>query len=341
MRHFVIVGILVIVAAVGTYAGLDATGLLPVSASTQAGSASTVGSIDWLWNLQVIAISFLFALIVVPLLYSLVVFKRKKGDTTDAEHIEGNTALEITWTIIPLFIVVAFAYMGAYSLREIRRVDPQAMVVKVHARQFSWSFEYPEYGGFVSDELRLPINRQVLLEMDSTDVIHSFWVPEFRLKQDVVPGRVTELRITPDLLGSYKVRCAELCGAAHYNMRAGVIVASESDFTQWAMGQQAAFAAAQTPEGKGEILVKSNGCLGCHSIDGKVLVGPSWQGLLGSQVQLSDGSTVSATEDYIKESILQPASQIVAGFEGASAMPSFTFTDEELSYIIAYLQSLK
>lgn len=341
MRHFVIVGILVVVAAVGTFAGLDASGLLPVSASVQAGSASTVGSIDWLWNLQVIAMSFLFALIVVPLLYSLIVFRRKKGDTADAEHIEGNTNLEIAWTIVPLFVVVAFAYIGAYSLREVRRVDPEAMVIKVHAQQFSWSFEYPEYGGFVTDQLHLPVNQQILLQMDSKDVIHSFWVPEFRMKQDVVPGRVTELRITPDLIGSYKVRCAELCGAAHYSMEQPVVVSSPTDFAQWVSEQQAAFAAAQTPEAKGQQLVKTNGCLGCHSIDGSPMVGPTWKGLFGSPVELSDGTTVTADEAFLKESILQPASKIVAGFESASPMPAFLFTDEELSYIIAYLQTLK
>jgi len=124
MRHFVIVGILVIVTAILTYVGLDSVGLLPVEASAQA------VSIDWLWNWQVVAISFLFSLIVVPMAYSLVVFRRRKGDTTDAEHIEGNTTLEIAWTVVPLIIVVIFAYMGAYSLGEIKRVDPDAVVIE-------------------------------------------------------------------------------------------------------------------------------------------------------------------------------------------------------------------
>jgi len=136
MRHFVVVGILVIVMAVLTYVGLDSAGLMPVEASAQS------VSIDWLWNWQIVAISFLFALIVVPMAYSMVMFRRKKGDTTDAEHMEGNTTLEITWTVIPLFIVLTFAYMGAYSLGETRRVDPNAMVIKVRAQQFTaWASE--------------------------------------------------------------------------------------------------------------------------------------------------------------------------------------------------------
>jgi len=140
MGHFLVVGILVIVMAVLTYLGLDAAGLMPVQASAQS------VSIDWLWNWQLVAISFLFSLIVVPMVYSLVVFRRRKGETGDGQHIEGNTPLEIAWTVIPLLIVLVFAYMGAYSLGDTRRIDPNAMVIKVKAQQFVWTFEYPEYG---------------------------------------------------------------------------------------------------------------------------------------------------------------------------------------------------
>ncbi|MBV6395803.1 MAG: cytochrome c oxidase subunit 2 [Anaerolineales bacterium] len=341
MRHFVIVGILVVLAAVGAYAGLDASGLMPVAASAQAGSATTAGSIDWMWNLQVIAMSFLFALIVVPLVYALIVFRRKQGDTSDAEHITGNTPLEITWTLIPLVLVLAFAYLGAYSLREVRRADPQAMIVKVHAQQFAWSFEYPDYGGVISDKLYLPAGTQILLQMDSKDVIHSFWVPEFRVKQDVVPGRVTELRITPTLPGEYKVRCAELCGTSHYSMENGVVVTSEAEFIAWAQEQQNALASAQTPEGKGELLVKANGCLGCHSITATALpTAPTWFGLFGSSVTLEDGSTVTADEAFLKESIHDPLAKIVKGF--APIMPAYSnLTDEDIAAIIAYIESLK
>ena len=161
--------------------------------------------------------SFFFALIVVPIAYSLIVFRRKKGETGDGEHIEGNTKLEIAWTVLPLFVVFLFAYLGSVSLGNIRRVDSNAMVVKVTGIQWTWKFEYPDYG-VISKELYLPVNKQVVLKMQSTDVIHSFWVPEFRFKQDVVPGRVTEYRVTPILVGDYKVRCAELCGTSHSYM---------------------------------------------------------------------------------------------------------------------------
>jgi cytochrome c oxidase subunit 2 len=334
MRHFVIVGILVLVTAILTYVGLDSMGLMPVEASAQS------VSIDWMWNWQVIAISFLFALIIVPMVYSMIVFRRRKGDTSDAEHIEGNTPLEITWTVLPLFVVLAFAYMGAYSLGEIRRVDPNAMVIKVRAQQFAWTFEYPEYGGFVSKELHLPVDRQVLLKMESTDVIHSFWVPEFRVKQDVVPGRVTEYRITPTLLGSYKVRCSEICGTSHAYMENPVIVEKGDTFTAWASEQKAVMLASQTPESLGQILTVKNGCTGCHSIDGTQLTAPTWFGLFGSNVPLTDGTTVVADDAYIIESILKSTAKEVEGYS-PTTMPAYTFTDVEVANLLAYIKTLK
>jgi cytochrome c oxidase subunit II len=334
MGHFLVVGILVIVMAVLTYFGLDAAGLMPVQASAQA------VSIDWLWNWQIIAISFLFSLIVVPMVYSLVVFRRRKGETGDGEHIEGNTPLEIAWTVVPLLIVLAFAYMGAYSLGDTRRIDPNAMVVKVKAQQFVWTFEYPEYG-IISKELHLPVNQQVLLKMESADVIHSFWVPEFRVKQDVVPGRVTEYRITPTLLGNYKVRCAELCGSSHAYMESPVIVDSQADYDVWIAEQSAIAAeAAKTPEGQGQLLTVRNGCIGCHSLDGAKMTGPTWFGLYGSDVKLEDGSTVVADDAFISESILDPKAKEVAGF-APTVMPPYALSETEIANIIAYLKTLK
>jgi cytochrome c oxidase subunit 2 len=334
MRHFLVVGILVIVMAVLTYAGLNAVGLMPVEASAQA------VSIDWLWNWQIVTISFLFSLIVVPMVYSLIVFRRKKGDTGDGEHIEGNTPLEIAWTVVPLFIVLAFAYMGAYSLGVTRRVDPNALVIKVHAQQFVWTFEYPDYG-IISKELHLPVNKQVVLKMDSADVIHSFWVPEFRVKQDVVPGRVTEYRITPTLIGNYKVRCSELCGVSHAYMEGPVFVDSQSDYTSWISAQAAVAAeAAKTPEGQGKLLTIRNGCIGCHSTDGAKMTGPTWKGLYGSKVDLADGTTVVADDAYISESILNSKAKEVAGFS-PTVMPPYALTDDEISNIIAYFKTLK
>ena len=339
MRHFVIVGILVVAMAALTYFGLNSVHLMPVEASAQA------VPVDWMWNLQVIVMSFLFTLIVVPLIYSLIVFHRKKGDTTDAEHIEGNTRLEMIWTVIPLMAVLAFAYLGAYTLGQTRRVDPQAMEIKVWASQWVWNFEYPQYG-ITSDKLYLPANKQVLLKMESPDVIHSFWVPEFRIKQDVVPGRVTEYRITPTLIGSYAVRCAELCGVSHAYMEAPVVVVPQPDFDAWVAQQQAAAsgraAGGASSAENGQKLAQQYGCLACHSANGTLIVGPTWQGLYGSQVKLADGTTVTADEAYLFESITDPNAKIAAGFD-PNVMPSFKdkLTEAQINDIIAYFAMLK
>jgi cytochrome c oxidase subunit 2 len=337
MRHFVIVGILVVATTILTYVGLDSANLMPLAASAQA------IPIDWMWNLELIFMSFFFALIVVPMAYSLIIFRRKKGDTSDAEHMEGNTKLEIAWTIIPLFVVTAFAYVGAVNLAETRRVDPDAIVVKVTGIQWSWKFEYPPVDGVsvVSDELHLPAGKQVLLQMTSLDVIHSFWVPEFRVKQDLVPGRITELRITPTIEGNYKVRCAELCGTSHAYMEKPVVISAQGDFDAWmAVQVEKAKELAATPEGSGQLLVAANGCAACHSINGAQGIGPTWFGLFGHEVLLTDGTTVIADEAYLAESIHEPQAKIVKGFE-TQLMPTYGFTDEQIADIVAYIKTLR
>lgn len=338
-RHFVIMGILVVVVAILTYLGLNSLGLMPVEASAQ-----SIG-IDWLFDLEIKMIAFFFALIMVPLGYSLVVFRRKDGDDTDAEHIEGNTGLEITWTAIPLVIVIALGIIGADNLRQVRVVDPQAIEVKVVAFQWGWRFEYPQ--GFTSNKLYLPIDQQVVLKMQSQDVLHSFWVPEFRVKQDIVPGRVEEYRITPNRLGEYKVRCAEICGASHSYMESPVIVVSQTDYDQW-VSQQAEAAKAESlasagkPDAtRGEKLYQESGCKACHSLDGSKGVGPTWKGLYESQVKLADGSSVAADEAYLTESIKQPAAKTVEGYP-ANAMPNFGYlNDAQVADLVAFIETLK
>jgi cytochrome c oxidase subunit 2 len=273
MKHFVLVTIIVVLGTILVYKGLAWLGLLPPQASLQA------VPIDKLFNIHMWLISFLFSLIAGILFYSLVVFRRRKGETGDGAYITGNTGLEVLWTLIPLGGVIFLAYIGALSLAEVQRIDPSAMVIKVIAGQWFWKFQYPDYG-FSSDKLYLPINRQVDLQMTSQDVIHSFWVPEFRVKQDLVPGRITDLRITPTLLGQYKVRCAELCGSGHAYMEAAVNVVSQADFDKWANQQKSA--APADPVLRGQQLAQQTGCANCHSIDGSKKIGPTWKGVADS-----------------------------------------------------------
>jgi len=279
------------------------------------------------------------------MVYSLVVFRRRKGETGDGEHIEGNTSLEVTWTFIPLVIVVILGYIGADNLAQIRRVDPQAEQIKVVGFQWGWRFEYPQ--GFVSNTLYLPVDKQVVLKMESSDVLHSFWVPEFRVKHDLVPGRVEDYRITPTLVGDYKVRCAEICGTSHAYMLADVKVVPQAEYDAW-VSEQAVIAAAEAeaalanPDaGRGEKLYNEAGCKACHSLDGSQGVGPTWKGLWGSQVLLADGSSVLADEGYIIESIREPSAKVHQGFS-PNAMPSFAYLkDGQIADLIEFIKTVK
>ncbi|RPI34644.1 MAG: cytochrome c oxidase subunit II [Chloroflexota bacterium] len=336
MKHFILAAILIAIIAAGTVFGLSRVNLLPVAASLQA------GPIDQLFNVHFTLIGLLFALIVGLMLYSILAFRRKAGDDTDAEHIEGNTRLEVIWTIIPLAVVIYISYLGAVTLSRISRPDPDALKVRVIGSQWSWRFEYPEQG-ITSTDLVLPVNKQVLLELTSTDVIHSFWVPEFRVKQDMLPGgeeMVRELRVTPSLIGEYKVRCAEMCGRLHSNMEAPVRVVAQGDFDAWVTAQGAAVS--DNPAERGQVLAQQFGCLACHTTDGSPMVGPTWEGVFGEQVELQDGSTVTVDEVYLHESIVDPSEKIVAGFN--DIMPK-TFdeqmTDEQIADVIAFIKSLK
>ena len=167
MKHFIIVAVLVVIATVLVSTGLEFLPILPPQAGQEA------ATVDWLFKLQLRVIAFLFSLIVVFTLYSVVVFRRKADETEDGPHIEGNTRLEIIWTVVPLITVLFFGVLGARGLAEITSPAPDELVVEVTAQQFAWRFDYPEYG-VTSSELHLPRDRQVLLKLNSVDVIHDF-----------------------------------------------------------------------------------------------------------------------------------------------------------------------
>jgi len=318
-RHLAIVAVIVVIGTVVTYYLLTAIYQLPVAASQQA------GPIDTLFNFHFMAISFLFALILGFILYSVFAFRRKDGDEEDGAHFHSHTVLEVVWTIIPLIVVIALGIWAAFILGVVTAEEPDEMAVEVTGRQWSWAFSYPDYPDIgVSQELVLPIDRPVRLEMKSDDVLHSFWVPEFRVKQDLLPGTVTILRITPTLVGDYKVRCAEICGLDHANMRSEVSVVSQSDFDSWVADRMVSIANL-SPEERGQKWATDFGCTACHSIDGSELPGPTWQGVFGNEELLESGSSVTVDEEYIRNSILHPADEIVSGFQ--NIMPA-TFEDQ-------------
>ena len=335
MRHFIVAAIIVILLMVGTYFLLDNIQLLPEQASLQA------RSIDELFRFDFIAIAVLFSLIIGLMIYSIIFFRRKKGDETDGPHIEGNTPLEVVWTLVPLGFVLFLAYYGSSILGKVEAPDPRPLRVEVIGSQWSWRFEYPDYD-IISTELVLPVNKQALLNMTSTDVIHSFWIPEFRVKQDLLPGEgfEKELRITPIELGEYKVRCAELCGREHYAMLAPVAVLTEANFEAWVAEESGTVS--DDPVVRGELVAKQFGCTACHSSDGSALAGPSWLGVYGSTEMLADGTSIMVDEAYLVESIREPGSKIVEGF--LNIMPEnigADLTDEKIDDLLAFIASLQ
>lgn len=307
--HLLIVIGLVVITSVAVYFLLDAIYQLPPAASDEA------GPIDQLFDAHFIMIAFLFSLIMVFMIYSGIVFRRKPGDETDGVHYHGHTMLEIGWTIIPLLTVLGFGFWGAIVLQDVTEERDNEMVVNVVGRQWSWNFSYPDYEEVgQTPELVLPVNRTIRLRMTAEDVIHSFWVPEFRVKQDLVPGMETTLRVTPTEIGEYRLRCAEICGSGHAGMIAPVRVVSEAEFDEWVSGLSGALGQL-SPEERGGKWAVDFGCTACHSADGSGnLPGPTWAGLYGREETLTDGSTVTVDELYIHESIINPNAQIVSGF---------------------------
>jgi cytochrome c oxidase subunit 2 len=189
--------------------------------------------IDTLLDVMIVLSSFVFSLVMTMLTYALLTFRAKPGDEGDGEPIHGNTRLEVAWTVIPTVIVLFGAGYSWATLHNIEKRHPGYMNVNVYSQQYAWSFTYPGPDKFSRGVLHVPVDRQVVFSMHALDVIHSFWVPEWRIKKDNVPGITTQAVVTPDRLGTYQLICTELCGFGHSTMRAIVVVESRQDFHKW------------------------------------------------------------------------------------------------------------
>ncbi len=291
--------------------------------------------IDQLLRFQFFLIAAIFSLVVGLAVYAVLVFRRRGDEEEAGEYIHGNPTLEITWTVIPLLIVLGLSAVTTRDFFWMRRPDYD-MVVKVTGQQCAWIFEYPDYG-IKSAELVVPTGKRIKFELQSVDVIHSFWVPEWRVKEDLVPGLTTYVYITPTQEGEFKLRCAELCGVGHATMRAPVRVVSSEAFEAWVAEQMPP----ADPVALGEKLV-SQYCASCHSLDGSQRVGPTFLGIFGREVTFTDGTTATVDEDYIRESIREPQAKVVEGFQ--PIMPPFgpdRLSDEEVDAIIAFLKTLE
>ena len=248
-----------------------------------------------------------------------------------------NTALELTWSIIPLILVAVIFFVGFRVFLDMQTPPANAYEIQVNAQKWSWTFTYPN--GYIDENLHVPLDRPVKLVMQSEDVIHSFYVPAFRVKMDVVPGRYTRTWFRATEAGEYVIFCTEYCGTGHSDMLASVVVHESGDFDTW-LEQASNFLETLPPDQAGEKLFTARGCPQCHSIDGSAGIGPTIQGLFGSTHALADGSMVTVEENYVRESILDPQAQVSAGFE--PVMPTYQgrLKDEEITAVIAYMKTL-
>jgi cytochrome c oxidase subunit 2 len=222
-------------ATVGLTAAISVV-MVPIRWNGQQGSTAAP-KIDTLLDVMIVLSAFVFSLVIVMLAYALWKFRAKPGDESDGEPIHGNTRLEVAWTVIPTVIVLFGAGYSWITLNNLEDRKPDAITVNVFAQQFAWSFGFPSKGNKWSEgELHVPVDRQAIFKLHAQDVIHSFWVPEWRIKKDAVPGITTAAVVTPDKEGTYQLVCTELCGFGHATMRAEVVVESEAKFNQWVRG---------------------------------------------------------------------------------------------------------
>jgi cytochrome c oxidase subunit 2 len=266
------------------------------------------------------------------------VFKYRRRSEDDVTPVlKGNHTLEIIWSVIPAGLFIVIFTWGFIGWSQLNVVPPDALNIRVTAAKWSWSFTYSE--GFTSGELVIPANRPIKLTMSSKDVIHSFFVPEFRVKRDVVPGRYTVIWFETLGTGEHFVLCTEYCGTAHSSMMAKVRVVPEEEYKEWVstgggMGDDVPLAKL------GELLYQQRGCTACHSLDGSRMVGPSLKGVAGVERKLADGSAALADDNYIRNSILNPGEQVVEGYP--AVMPSYQgqLNDKQIDALVEYIKTL-
>ena len=337
--------------------------------------ASNWGSIDttvlitfWVCGVVFVAVGLFMA-------YSTWKFRYREGARADYEP--ENPRLELGLTIVTAIGVVAMLAPGLLVWDDYVHPPPEAEEFEVLSQQWRWSFRFPGADGVLgtvhvrniksdnpfgmnpndpageddiliaSNTVQLPINRPFKALLRSNDVLHDFFVPEFRAKMDSVPGMITYFWFEPTKLGEYEILCAELCGKGHYTMRGLVKIVGQEDFDAWLAAQPtwAQMKAGVTPKAysalarRGRDVAETNGCFACHSLDGSQVVGPTWQGIWGEQTPLADGSSVMVDEGYLVESVREPAAKLVEGFAPVMiAYDAGTISDDDLAALVAFLR---
>lgn len=298
-------------------------------------SASTVASeMDALYFFIVAVCTFFAVLVTALVVFFTLRYKRKDENEVGAD-IHGSLVLELTWTFIPFVLAMTMFGWGAKVFFDLSRPPRDAMEIFVVGKQWMWKVQHPD-GTREINQLHVPIGRPVRITLGSEDVIHDFFVPAFRVKMDAVPGKLTTLWFEATKEGTYHIFCAEYCGTKHSGMIGEVIAMQPQDYEAWLSGGRMT----GTPVENGERLFADLACITCHKTDSTGR-GPSLVGLFGSAVNLADGRTVVADENYLRESIMNSQAKVVQGYQ--PIMPAFQglVSEENVMQLIAYLKTLK
>ena len=359
-RIITVVAVGIVLIAAGVIVGLTAR-WMPVQASAEA------ASVDSLFNTVLAITTVVFLIVEGALIYSIIRFRRRPGDDSDGPPIRGNASLEIIWTAIPAVTVFVLAIYSYVVFVAEQTPQPNETVIGVVSQQFQWTFHYPyepyadltqeqndqAKANMVSHELHVPVGRPVRVDITAVDVMHGFFIPVFRIKQDAIPGHVTTARFTPTLKGQYEVVCSELCGPGHSEMQSVLVVEDQQAYDAFvadlrAKARQGAANPRRAERGK-QLMQQKMSCGGCHTLTDagqKGTVGPALDGLAARAASDQDGRlTKSGSKDaeaYIRQSLLDPGAYLVPGFQ--DVMPK-AFSDpgvtppEDLDAVVNYLLS--
>ncbi len=292
----------------------------------------------------ILGISFFF-LIGLTVTMLVFIYKYNKKRNPKATQIEGNTKLEILWTVVPFLITMLMFYYGWAGWHPMKNPPKDAMEITVYGRMWNFSFEYEN--GKRTDTLYLPKDKPVKLNLVAMDVIHSLYIPAFRIKQDMVPGKKDNFMwFEPQKEGTYELFCAEYCGLQHSYMYTVVEVMQQDAFSSWMVDTtQIASADVETPTATGKRIMQNIGCFACHTVDGTKLVGPSFKGIWDEEQTVVTGGNerqVHVDEDYIRRSIMDPNADVVKGFnKGLMLSYEGQLSDDDVNNIIEYLKTVK
>jgi len=314
----------------GSASGPNASFWMPEAASNHA------AKVDWAFDAFLWLSLFFFTLITGLVLWFAYRYRHRPGTKLKPSSIH-NTQVEVIWTVIPVLLCVWLFWVGYQGFLDMVTPPKGAYEVTVNAQKWNWLFTYPN--GYIDPNLHVEVGEPVRLIMTSADVIHSFFVPAFRVKRDVMPGRYTDVWFEATVPGEYDIPCAEYCGTSHSTMLAKVIVHPVGEFEPWLV-EASDFLSRMPPAEAGQQLYEQRGCPQCHSMDGSAGIGPTFLGLFGSTEQLEGGGSVLVDENYVRESILNPQANVTLGFD--PVMPTFQgrLRDEEIAAIIEFMKTL-